>query len=156
MLAGGSYLELFQPVPLSDIETFSAETITDAKEHQQFIYLLGPSVRRVNIVQVKRLWIDNPTIILDLNYRLVGTPQDVTAFLIRAQIASNYIEIVFRDAIKSVDNPLYAKELKLFEDYQRSILITNTRDIGATLMDWIVKVNPNAVKNVKSGKEAEN
>jgi hypothetical protein len=113
----------------------------------------------VNITDSQALWMKNPDVVFQTNYRIAGTPQDITTDLTSQQIPAASIQELLDSSISNTNYggvwaPIYQKEVDDYLQYRRSAVTANISEAGVKLLDILMAVNPRFTDQFKTQAQA--
>ena len=135
--------------------TWSFENMHDADTHNQFIYVSPNASYRVYIIDAEEMWMVNPEIIFQSNYRIAGTPNDVFEVLLSNDVSEEDADDVINNSLtyNNYNNQLkhiYQEEFKLYNEWKRNVIASNEQTASVKLYDMVVNVNPDFILETKN------
>ncbi len=133
---------------------WSVEKMEDAKHRWEFIMLSPINISRINIIDIHRIWMTHPEIVLDTTSRLAGTKEEIIKVLSDADISDDSIQQLLNESL-SIDNYemddafFYNKELNEYNLWKLSVVKSNIKDQGLKLFNIMSIINPNIIQQNK-------
>ena len=133
--------------------------MNEAAAKHQFIPVTALGLPRVNITDAHSIWMRSPNVVFQTGYRIVGTPEDITAALSAMGVLNEDIQDLLASAITANNYnttmaEVYKDELESYNEWTRAVVKSNTDSPGAKLFDVMAVVNPDVLHKVRVTKEA--
>ena len=124
--------------------SWTTEVYRNAKAHHKFALISNGQMELVTIRDAVRIWMNQPEIVFNTEFRIAGQEQEILAVLGKTSLANS---ITYKNF---TTNEEYKKEIAEYKQWKDFSIATNLSSEGFTLEDMVYGVSPQIAKTSSS------